>query len=97
MVGLLAQRIERRSRLFEVAHASDDVDDRLGGDSGDRGGTDVVDATFQPRSEHPLQERALTFKAPWPCGIVRDDGYPLVGHRLSVTGSPFGRQGRFTR
>jgi hypothetical protein len=34
----------------------------------------VVDATFQPRSEHPLQDHAFTFKTPWPCGVVRDDG-----------------------
>jgi hypothetical protein len=54
----------------------------------------VVDATFQPRSKHPLQKRTLSFKVPRPCGVVRDDGDPLVAHRLSVTGgrehSPFG-------
>jgi hypothetical protein len=85
MIRVLAERSKRRSRLFEIAHPGDDVDDRFGRDAGNGCAANVVDTALQPGSKHPLQESTLDFKAPGPCGVILDDGYPLVGHRLSVT------------
>ena len=70
-------------RLVEVGHAGDHVDHRFGGEAGDGGRADVVDAAFEPRREHPLQQRALGVETPRPVRVVRDDRDRLVRHRAS--------------
>jgi hypothetical protein len=43
-VVMLAQEVERRARLLEIAHSGNHVDDRLRGGARNGSGADVVDA-----------------------------------------------------
>jgi hypothetical protein len=80
----VAGPLERRRqpvRLGEVGHRDLHVDDVLGGQPGDRGGPDVVDADDLV-AEVPSQPGRQLLELPGPGGVVvLDDD---AGHALSV-------------
>jgi hypothetical protein len=79
------QRFKGRPRLAEIAHPRHHVDDRFGGHARDRSRPDVVDATLEPRSEHPFEQRPLGLEEPAPARVVRNDSNRTAAHGVTVS------------
>src|SRR5215208_6144759 len=82
------QRLKGRPRLFEIAHPRHHVDDRFGGQAGDRSRPDVVDAALKPRSEHSFEQRPFILEEPAPGGVVRNDSNRTAAHVVTVSPRP---------
>jgi len=77
-IAEIGKGLEASSGCLKVGYASEDVDDRLCFETGDRRAADVVDAATDPLTDDPLQRYALQLESSRPVGVGRDESDGFV-------------------
>jgi hypothetical protein len=75
-----SERLESRVRALEVSYSGDDVDDRLGGHTGHRRWSNVVDAPVQPGCKRLSKRGLLGLKKLGPLRVVWNNYRESFGH-----------------
>src|SRR5215211_9045156 len=65
------EQVDAGTRRRQIGNADHDVDDRLGGQSGYGGASDVMDPAGNPRADDRGDRRGLDREPRWPPRVVR--------------------------